>query len=134
MKITKGKEPTTKQIERKLNSYKKTINVKNKTTIRNMRAMRLAGLINSNEELKNSLKEIMPIIMVLDNCRIHSSKITLEVSKSLNIDLRFLPKYSPQYNPIEQVWRSIKREISYHIIKTQKQLQKTIYKAYKNCK
>ena len=134
MKITKGKEPTTKQIERKLNSYKKTINVKNKTTIRNMRAMRLAGLINSNEELKNSLKEIMPIIMVLNNCRIHSSKITLEVSKSLNIDLRFLPKYSPQYNPIEQVWRSIKREISYHIIKTQKQLQKTIYKAYKNCK
>jgi len=131
MKITKGKEPTTKQIERKLNSYKKTINVKNKTTIRNMRAMRLASLINSNEELKNSLKEIMPIIMVLDNCRIHSSKITLEVSKSLNIDLRFLPKYSPQYNPIEQVWRSIKREISYHIIKTQKQLQKTIYKAYK---
>ena len=73
MKITKGKEPTTKQIERKLNSYKKTINVKNKTTIRNMRAMRLSGLINSNEELKNSLKEIMPIIMVLDNCRIHSS-------------------------------------------------------------
>jgi len=131
MKITKGKKPTTKQFERKLNSYKKTINIKNKTTIRNMRAMRLAGLINSDEELKNSLKETMPIIMVLDNCRIHSSKITLEVSESLNINLRFLPKYSPQYNPIEQVWRSIKREISYHIIKTQKQLQKTIYKAYK---
>ena len=96
-----------------------------------MRAMRLAGLINTDKDLKESLSEIMPIIMVLDNCRIHSSYITLEVAKSLNIDLRFLPKYSPQYNPIEQVWRSIKREISYHIIKTQKQLQKTIYKAYK---
>ena len=131
IKITKGKEPTTKQIERKLKSYKKTVNVKNKLTIRNMRAMRLAGLINTDKDLKKSLSEIIPIIMVLDNCRIHSSNITLEVSKSLNIDLRFLPKYSPQYNPIEQVWRSIKREISYHIIKTQKQLQKTIYNAYK---
>lgn len=132
MKITKGKEPTTKQIERKLKSYKKTINVKNKVTIRNMRAMRLAGMINSDKELITSLKEIMPIIMILDNCKIHSANITLEVSKSLNIDLRFLPKYSPQFNPIEQVWRSIKREISYHIIKTKKQLQKTIYNAYMN--
>lgn len=132
MKITRGKEPTSKQIERKLNSYKKKINIKNKLTIRNMRAMRLAGLINSDKELKNSLKEIKPIIMILDNCKIHSSKITLGVSKSLNIDLRFLPKYSPQFNPIEQVWRSIKREISYHIIKTKKQLQKIIYKEYMN--
>ncbi len=132
MKITKDKKPTHKQIERKLNSYKKKINVKNKVTIRNMRAMRLASLINSDKELKNSLKEIIPIIMILDNCKIHKSHITLGVSKSLNIDLRFLPKYSPQFNPIEQVWRSIKREISYHIIKTKKQLQKTIYKAYMN--
>ena len=96
-----------------------------------MRAMRLAGLINTDKDLKQSLNEIMPIIMVLDNCRIHSSNITLEVSKSLNIDLRFLPKYSPQYNPIEQVWRSIKREISYHMIKTQKQLQKQYIKHIK---
>ena len=56
-----------------------------------MRAMRLASLINSDKELKNSLKEIMPIIMILDNCKIHKSHITLGVSKSLNIDLRFLP-------------------------------------------
>ena len=70
--------------------------------------------------------------MVLDNCKIHKSKISLEVSQALNIDLRFLPKYSPQFNPIEQVWRSIKREISYHIIKSKKQLQKTIYKEYMN--
>ena len=95
-----------------------------------MRAMRLAGIINSHKELKESLEEIIPIIMVLDNCKIHTSKITLNVSESLNIDLKFLPKYSPQFNPIEQVWRSIKREISYHRIKTQKELQKIIYKAY----
>lgn len=132
MKITKDKEPTTKQIERKLNSYKKKINIKNKTTIRKMRAIRLAKLIKSDIELNNYLNEEMSIIMVLDNCKIHKSKISLEVSQALNIDLRFLPKYSPQFNPIEQVWRSIKREISYHIIKSKKQLQKTIYKEYMN--
>jgi len=80
----------------------------------------------------NYLNEEMSIIMVLDNCKIHKSNISLEVSQALNIDLRFLPKYSPQFNPIEQVWRSIKREISYHIIKSKKQLQKTIYKEYMN--
>lgn len=72
MKTTRGKEPTSKQIERKLNSYKKKINVKNKLTIRNIRAMRLTSLINSDKELKDSLKEIIPIIMILDNCKIHS--------------------------------------------------------------
>jgi len=68
----------------------------------------------------------MSIIMIFDNCKIHRSNIALGVSKSLNIDLRFLPKYSPQYNPIEQVWRLIKREVSYHIIKTKKQVIKHI--------
>jgi len=132
MKIKNNKEPTKKQVERKINSYKKTINVKNKHTTRKIRAMRLADLINSDQELKNSLEELKPIIMVLDNCKIHTSKITLGFSDSLNIELRFLPKYSPQFNPIEQVWRSVKREISYQIIKSKKELQKAIYKAYMN--
>lgn len=56
MKITKGKEPTPKQIERKLNSYKKKVNPKNKVTILNMRAMRLASLINSDKEIKKYFK------------------------------------------------------------------------------
>ena len=68
--------------------------------------------------------------MVLDNCKIHTFKITLGFSDSLNIEFRFLPKYSPQFNPIEQVWGSVKREISYQIIKSIKELQKVIYKAY----
>ena len=95
-----------------------------------MRAIRLAKIINSDNEFKTCLNEETPIIMVLDNCKIHKSNISLEVSQALNIDLRFSPKYSPQFNQIEQVWRSIKIKISYHIIKS----KKTINKEYVNIK
>ena len=35
-----------------------------------------------------------------------------EFAEDHNITLVFLPPYSPDLNPIEQIWRAIKREIS----------------------
>ena len=52
------------------------------------------------------------IIVVLDNFSSHRSKMVSEFAESNNISLVFLPPYSPDLNPIEQVWRAIKREIS----------------------
>lgn len=53
-----------------------------------------------------------PIIMVLDNASNHHSDMVTEKAKELNITLVFLPPYSPKYNPIEQIWKTVKREIS----------------------
>ena len=33
-------------------------------------------------------------------------------AEELGIELVFLPPYSPKYNPIEQIWKTVKREIS----------------------
>ena len=41
----------------------------------------------------------------------------------LNIDLIYLPPYSPKYNPIEQIWRTIKAKISRKYITTLEQLK-----------
>jgi len=52
------------------------------------------------------------IILILDNFSSHRSKLVREFAEGHNITLVFLPPYSPDLNPIEQIWRAIKREIS----------------------
>ena len=39
------------------------------------------------------------------------------------MDLIYLPAYSPKYNPIEQVWRTIKATISRKYISSMPQLK-----------
>lgn len=52
------------------------------------------------------------IVMVLDNFRPHHSPETLEFAESMNILLVHLPPYSPDLNPIEFIWKSVKRDVS----------------------
>jgi len=58
---------------------------------------------------KNPIKQI---ILVVDNARSHIARKTRSFAESLNITLVFLPAYSPDLNPIEQIWKSIRRRIS----------------------
>jgi putative transposase len=52
------------------------------------------------------------IVMILDNFRAHTSWKTRQAAEALGIELVFLPPYSPDLNPIEFIWKSIKRELS----------------------
>jgi len=70
-------------------------------------------------------------MIILDNFRSHHAKLTTETAEKLNIDLVFLPPYSPHLNPIEYIWKTIKRELSPIFIKKQKQLRKLIEKHFK---
>jgi transposase len=53
-----------------------------------------------------------PVVMVLDNFRTHHSKEASEYAESLNIRFVFLPPYSPHLNPIEFIWKTMKRVVS----------------------
>ena len=54
----------------------------------------------------------LPIIMILDNCATHHSRCVTELVAELDIHFVFLPPYSPDLNPIELIWKSIKRVVS----------------------
>jgi putative transposase len=71
-------------------------------------------------------------MIILDNFRSHHAKLTTETAEKLNIDLVFLPPYSPHLNPIEYIWKTIKRELSPIFIETQKQIRKLIEIHFKN--
>ena len=64
-----------------------------------------------NPIIREVLSFEIPIDLVLDNAKIHSSDLSLETFEIFNINPIFLPVRSPDLNPIEDLWRMIKDRI-----------------------
>ncbi len=73
---------------------------------------------SKKEDVCEFLKEIKSknpvknIVIILDNFRSHRAKVTVDLAEENGIELVYLPPYSPDLNPIEFIWKSIKRVIS----------------------
>ncbi|MBE6503973.1 MAG: hypothetical protein E7Z76_06805 [Methanobrevibacter sp.] len=78
--------------------------------IKKEREKRLLSNLN-NPIIRDLLSFEIPIDLVLDNAKIHSSDLSLAVFEILNINPIFLPKRSPDLNPIEDLWRMIKDKL-----------------------
>jgi len=55
----------------------------------------------------------LPISIVLDNARYQRCNLVQDLAKSLNIELLFLPSYSPNLNLIERTWKFVKKKCLY---------------------
>lgn len=55
----------------------------------------------------------VPIHVLLDNARYQHCAFVLEQAKELNINLVFLPSYSPNLNMIERLWKFIREKKLY---------------------
>lgn len=51
------------------------------------------------------------IKIVLDNARYQKCELVVNKAKELNIELLFLPTYSPNLNLIERVWKFVKAKV-----------------------
>jgi transposase len=74
--------------------------------------------INSSTviELLEKIKAIYfgkAITIVLDNAKYQRCKAVMEIAGRLNIELLFLPTYSPNLNLIERLWRFVKKDCLY---------------------
>jgi transposase len=49
----------------------------------------------------------VPITLVMDNARYQKCKIVAALADQLDIDLLFLPAYSPNLNLIERLWKFV---------------------------
>lgn len=54
-----------------------------------------------------------PITFVLDNARYQQCRLVKDLAHQLNIDLLFLPAYSPNLNLIERLWKFVKKQCLY---------------------
>ena len=83
-----------------------------KELLDNLESMNIGGLMDSEKE----------IVIILDNYKPHHNTQFKKFCELLKIKLIYLPAYTPQYNPIEQVWKSIKRLIYDPTIKDKNEL------------
>jgi transposase len=65
-------------------------------------------------ELLNKIRDVagdtIPITLVLDNARYQRCMLVAELAVKLNIELLFLPSYSPNLNLIERLWKWVKKD------------------------
>jgi len=60
-----------------------------------------------------ALNLTVPITLVLDNARYQRCALAQELAATLQIELLFLPAYSPNLNLIERLWKFVKKEALY---------------------
>ena len=82
------------------------------------------------EIIKNANSDYEAIIIILDNTPSHRSLLVRQKAKELDIYLVYLPPYSPQLNPIEYIWKSVKRVISTTFIESQEFMSNLINKTF----
>jgi len=71
---------------------------------------------NSVCELLHKIKDLclnIPITLVMDNARYQHCRLVMDLAKELQIELLFLPSYSPNLNLIERLWKFVKKECLY---------------------
>lgn len=55
----------------------------------------------------------VPITIVLDNARYQKCRVVFALAEALNIELLYLPSYSPHLNLIERLWKFVRNECLY---------------------
>lgn len=97
-----------------------------------MRFMAFEGNMNGDRFIKFLRRLIHnvsnPVYLVLDNHSVHHSKKVRQFVESSQgkLKLFFLPPYSPELNPDELVWNTLKRTIAMQIVASKKDLKKRV--------
>lgn len=70
-----------------------------------------------------------PVFVIADNARYHHSKKVQEFLEDNegSIMMAFLPPYTPELNPDEQVWNYAKREMGKKSIRTKDEMEQAVY-------
>ncbi len=69
-------------------------------------------------------------IVVMDNLAVHKSPQVDKLIRAAGAEVRFLPAYSPDLNPIEQMWSKIKSVLRSAEARTPEQLDEAISLAF----
>ena len=81
-------------------------------TVENLTAMTAATVGELLRQLAAAHQGI-PISVILDNARYQRCALVQAVAQELEIELLYLPTYSPNLNLIERLWRFVKKQCLY---------------------
>ena len=120
---------TFKKLFKRVKNNHSSLETKSNTVLENLQKAMLLSYFY-DKELQHQLIMAKPIATVLDNYSVHHALPFKKICNFINMDLIYLPPYSPKYNPIEQVWRTIKSRISRKYITSMQTLKYTFKKEF----
>lgn len=120
---------TFKNLLKRVEKNPLSLKTKSITVLENLQKAMLLSYFYDKKLQKELIME-KPIAMVLDNYKVHHALPFKKICNFLNMDLIYLPPNSPKYNPIEQVWRTIKARISRRYITSMQTLEYEFKKEY----
>ena len=90
-----------------------------------------------NKKLQKPCRSLMrePLVIVLDNARIHSAAAiqpALELLEMHGVKFEFLSPYSPELNRIEVMWRLMKHRWLETKRRTEEELERAIKHVFKH--
>ncbi len=99
------------------------------------------GAISSEGSKRNDFKEALlmfrrihneeeKILMLMDNARIHKGEEMDVFYKDNGILPVFLPIYSPDLNPEEQIWRMVRRPLKNKVFKEKSEIREAFKSAF----
>jgi putative transposase len=131
---------TRKGVIKKVNTDKKKQNsfgfyaLKGKSVIASMGKGNQQNIVQMLTLIREANQQAQTIILIWDNHSAHLTPFVEQTAKQLQIVLVNLPPYSPNLNPIERIWKQIKKTISEAgLIQHIKQLEHVIQAAFKEC-
>jgi transposase len=86
--------------------------IKGKSTKDFIQDSKATSIAHFLENIKSVNSDYKATIIVIDNFASHRSRLVRDKAKELGLYLVYLPPYSPDLNPIEFIWKSIKRILS----------------------
>lgn len=107
--------------------------IKGNSTIAYLKNSTQDEIMEMFKKIKEANKGYKAIIVVLDNFRSHKTVAVLSKARELGIYPVFLPPYSPHLNPIEFIWKSVKRVISLSFIKNEHAFQMIAKDTFDQC-
>ena len=91
-------------------------------------------MIQMLEHVRQVNQEAQTIVLIWDNHPAHATSLVQAKALELGIVLVSLPVYSPDLNPIERIWKQVKRAISENALITSiQQLEGIIISTFEQC-
>jgi len=120
------------KIKDKLTKVKNYVNKQTRVSARAVKDEKESRLIEllSQPDVQEILSNEIGFDLILDNAPIHTGNVALAGMELLNIFPTFLPTASPDLNPIEDVWRVIKKRLSNKKYDDEKSLSESFMKEF----
>ena len=132
IKNNKNKD-NTNALARKLSKHCNRESTENPKKHEKIRIEHIHNLLSDNN-IEELCKNMPRIVIFLDNVPAHGTDLVKDIAKTLNIYFVYLPSYSPEFAPIEGVFKIIKYELRSNILKTKEEvMNKCVEVYYEKC-